>query len=289
MTTVHEALQAAIETLSPTSPTPRLDAQVLLAHVLRFNRTRLFAEPSRPLAPSELSAFQVLIKRRAALEPVAYLTHHKEFYGLDFYVDQRVLVPRPETELLVDLALSRQKHQAAQTAPSVIADIGTGSGCIAVSLAVHVPSARVYAVDLSLDALAVAEINVQRHGVGERVRLLHGNSVAPLPASVDLLVSNPPYTIVADVDENVRRWEPHLALDGGGAAGFDVPITLIRQLPTVLAPHGTALIEIGAWQGALALQVAAAVFPAATITIHKDLAGLDRVLAIETPAQKTQD
>ena len=280
MMTVQQALQAATVQLEPSSASPRLDAEVLLAHVLGTSRAVVLAENRRELLPAEQTAFQALIERRAALEPVAYLTGHKEFYGYDFVVDRRVLVPRPETELLIDLALDWTAQRGAVT-DLTIADIGTGSGCIAVTLALKLPHARVFAVDLSSDALDVARLNVARHGVGERVTLLHGAGCEPLPHAVTLLVSNPPYTILAEVDENVRRWEPQLALDGGDMQGFAIPARLLREIPRYLMPGGALLMELGAWQGRLALETAAALFPGARLKIHQDLAGRDRVLALE--------
>lgn len=280
MTTVAAALHTATGRLRAGSASPRLDAEVLLAHVLGLSRARLLAESQLLLTPEQQASFAALIERRAALEPVAYLTHHKAFYGLDFYVDRRVLVPRPETELLVELA--RAWAAAAQCQPLRIADIGTGSGCLAVTLARELPQARVFAVDLSADALAVAAINVERHAVAERVTLLQGDGCAPLPLPVDLIVANPPYTVLDEIDENVRRWEPHLALDGGAQRGFAAVERLLRQMPDALQPRGAALVEIGAWQGAQALEAAGRIFEGATARLHQDLAGLDRVLAVET-------
>lgn len=279
MSTLRQAVQAASAQLSEHSSSPRLDAELLLAHVLGTSRTYIMAESQRELSPAEQAAFGALVERRAALEPIAYLVGHKEFYGLDFFVDRRVLVPRPETELAVDLALAwAGTHPGALT----IADIGTGSGCIAVTLAVKLPEARIFAVDLSADALAVARINVERHGVADRVTLLQGAGCAPLPTPVALLVSNPPYTIPDEVEENVRRWEPHLALDGGGAQGFDLPAQLLAEIPRYLTPRGAVIMELGAWQGELARQTSAQIFGPARITIHQDLTQRDRVLLIET-------
>lgn len=281
MTTIRDALHAAQQALADRSPSPRLDAEVLLAHVLGVERVYLLAEGRITITPEQEAAFRALIHRRAELEPVAYLVGHKAFYGLDFVVDPRVLVPRPETELIVDLALRwAGQRRAYDSTPLTIADIGTGSGCLAVTLAHHLPDASVYAVDLSVDALAVARINAEQHSLTNRIVLLHGAGCTPLPQPVDLLVTNPPYTILAEVDENVRRWEPHLALDSGGADGFTIPAQLLRELPPYLRSGALVLMEIGAWQGAQARSTAAAVFPQARITIHQDLAGHDRTLEI---------
>jgi release factor glutamine methyltransferase len=161
----------------------------------------------------------------------------------------------------------------------VVADIGTGSGAIAVAVAAHLPGALVYATDLSPEALRVAQQNVERHGLAERVVLRQGDLLEALPEPVDLLLSNPPYTIMSQIDENVRRHEPHLALDGGrdGLAFYE---RLLADGPAKLRPGGAALLEIGATQGAAVADMARAAFPEAQIVVHQDLAGLDRVVAI---------
>jgi release factor glutamine methyltransferase len=160
-----------------------------------------------------------------------------------------------------------------------VADIGTGSGCIAVALATHLPAATIYAADISRGALEVARRNVERHGVAARVRLIEGDLLAALPEPVDLLVSNPPYTILPEIDEGVRRHEPRLALDGG-PSGLDVYRRLIAQAPARLRAGGAVLLEIGAAQGGAVTELARRHFPAARISLHQDLAGLDRVLVI---------
>jgi release factor glutamine methyltransferase len=192
-----------------------------------------------------------------------------------------VLVPRPETEQLVELALREARRIVEQTAALAIADIGTGSGAIAVALALNLPAAQLYAVDLSADALAVARSNVARHGLDERVTLLHGDLLAPLPGPVDLIVSNPPYTVLAEVEPNVRAAEPWLALEGGpdGAAIYR---RLLARAPAYVRAGGAVLLEIGAWQGALVAELLRAAFPQATVEVHQDLAGHDRVVVGRT-------
>ena len=276
MTSVGTALMEATARLRPFSPSARLDAELLLAHVLGVGRAQVVANLRDELSEQVCEQFMALTARRADLEPVAYLTGEREFYGMMLYVDRRVLVPRPETELLVDLAL-----RAARSAPRKelrVADIGTGSGAIALAVAAHLPEARVVATDLSIDALDVARRNIQRHGLGEQITLLHGAGLGVLPGQVDLLLSNPPYTVLAEVDENVRRHEPHLALDAG-PEGLAVIRELIVDAPRYL-DHGTMLIEIAAWQGPAVVDLAVGAFPGAGIAVHRDLAGLDRVLEI---------
>jgi release factor glutamine methyltransferase len=161
-----------------------------------------------------------------------------------------------------------------------VADIGTGTGCIAVAVAANAPQARLYAVDLSPDALRVARRNIERHGLTERVLLLEGDLLDALPEPVDLLLSNPPYTILSEIDEGVRLHEPHLALDGG-PDGLDVYRRLLAAAPTWVRPGGAVMLEIGAWQAADVRKLALAAFPAAQVMVQQDLAGRDRVVLIE--------
>jgi release factor glutamine methyltransferase len=276
--TVRQALAWAVEHLRAYSDTPRLDAEVVLAFTLGWGRARVLAEGAYALAPNQAADFQRLVARRAAREPIAYLVGQREFYGLAFEVSPAVLVPRPETELLVELALGMaQPPTIGQLA--TIADIGTGSGCIAIALAVHLPGVLVYAIDLSPAALDVAGRNAYRHSVADRVRLLQGDLLAPLPQPVDLIVSNPPYTVIDQIDEGVRRYEPRLALDGG-ADGLAVYRRLVPGCAGWLNPGGAALFEIGATQANAVAGLARAAFPAAEVAVHTDLAGRDRVVSV---------
>ena len=276
MTSIGAAIDEATSRLRSSSPTPRLDAELLMAHALGAGRVQVIARLREPIPEGAREQFAALLARREELEPVAYLTGEREFYGLPLYVDRRVLVPRPETEILVELAL--RAGRATPRQELCVADIGTGSGAIAIAVAANLPRARVYATDVSVDALAVAQRNVVRHGLNERIKLLHGAGLAVLPEQVDLLLTNPPYTVLAEVDENVRRHEPHLALDAG-SDGLAVIRELIADAPRYI-DQGTMLIEIAAWQGTAAAALARAAFPRARIHVHRDLAGLDRVLEI---------
>ena len=219
-----------------------MEAEVLLAYILGTSRAVLIAHPERPLTPAQLDRYQALVRRRAADYPLPYLTGRLEFYGLEFEVTPEVLIPRPETEMLVELALARQ--------PASAVDVGTGSGCIAVSLAVHLPEATIYATEISPAALAVARRNAERHGVAERVRLLAGDLLSPCPGPVDLIVSNPPYVSTgerASLPASVREYEPSLALDGG-SDGLDVVRRLLAQAPAVLAaPQPASGACVVAW------------------------------------------
>lgn len=276
--TVAAALAWATAELRAASDTPRLDAELLLAHVLGWGRPRTLAERGHALSDSQRSDFRALVARRAALEPVAYLVGRREFYGLDLLVDRRVLVPRPETELLVELALRHAQRRGA--GPLAIADVGTGSGAIALALAAHLPAAQIYATDISPEALAVAGRNAALHGLAERVRLAQGDLLDALPAPVDLLVSNPPYTILPEISAGVRLHEPHLALDGG-PDGLDVYRRLLAQAPAKLRPGGAIMLEIGAAQAQAVAALARQHLAAARTSVHKDLAGLDRAVVIE--------
>jgi release factor glutamine methyltransferase len=266
----------AVVELTPITDVPRLEAEVLLAHVTGLSRTTLLAHPDRALPSAQQSAYQALIYRRASGYPLPYLIGRVEFYGLEFEVTLEVLIPRPETETLVDLTLARR--------PATVVDVGTGCGCIAVSLAVHLPEAIVCAIEISPAALAVAQRNVERHGVADRVHLMAGDVLTPRPAPVDVIVSNLPYVPTGDcasLPVSVRDHEPHQALDGG-PDGLAVIQQLLVQAPAVLRPGGAMLIEIGADQGEAASRLARAHFPQAEVCVHPDLARRDRVLEVQT-------
>ncbi len=285
MTSIGAALHAATLRLRAVSDTGRLDAELLLAHVLGISRTRLLASLPDLLPVESADAFWTLIARRTDLEPVAYLVGEREFYGLRLRVDPRVLVPRPETEVLVARALEIMAGDPKQDGWRV-ADIGTGSGAIAVAVAANAPEAHVFAVDLSCSALDVARLNVERYGLGDKISLLHGDGLKPLPGPVDLLLSNPPYTILDEVDENVRRHEPHLALDGG-EDGLAVIRELFTDAPRYLE-GGAMLIELAIWQGSTATALAREAFPNAVVRLHRDLTGRERVLEINLMHETTR-
>jgi release factor glutamine methyltransferase len=270
------ALAKAGTELDAITDTSLLEAEILLAHALDMSRANLLTHPERRLETNQLANYQALIRRRASGYPLPYLTGSIEFYGLAFEVTPEVLIPRPETETLVDLALARR--------PATIVDVGAGSGCIAVALAVHLPQATICAIDLSPAALAVARRNVERHGVAERVRLMVGDVLSPRPSPAELIVSNPPYISTGDCASlpiSVRDHEPRPALDGG-PDGLTVVRRLLTQAPAVLEPGGRILIEIGADQGEAVSRLARTYFSRAAICVHPDLAGRDRVLEIET-------
>jgi len=227
---------------------PRLTAEVLLSHVLKVGRVRLYVDLDRPLSKDELTAYRALIARRISGEPTQYLTGVKEFYNRPFKVDARVLIPRPETELLVEACLRALPRDA----PSRALDVCTGSGCIAISLAAERPQASVLATDLSPDACALARENAETLGVGARVTVSQGDLFASVPedARFQLVVSNPPYIASWEIPElsvEVRR-EPHLALDGG-QDGLAVIRRVIEGARRYLVPGGLLAMEIGETQG----------------------------------------
>lgn len=258
---------------------PRLDAEVLLSHILGKDRMYLYVNFDQPLEPTELAAFREAVKKRAQRVPVAYITGRREFFGLSFAVTPAVLIPRPDTEVLVEAAQGRLQGR---TSPLVL-DIGTGSGAIIISLLHKLPEARGTAVDISNEALTVARANAGRLGVGDRLELMRGDLFAPVADRVfDAIVSNPPYIADADLAhlEPELRCEPQAAL-AGGADGLDFYRRLVGGAAALLAPGGFLAVEVGAGQ---APQVVALTTPASDLApaeIVKDYAGIERVVVLE--------
>ncbi|MGK2849549.1 MAG: peptide chain release factor N(5)-glutamine methyltransferase [Candidatus Limnocylindrales bacterium] len=292
MATTRELLDAGIERLRAAgSESPRLDAQLLLAHVNGVDRTTILAHPDAPVGTGPAAAFQRLVARRVAGEPVAYLRGIKEFHGLAFVVDDRALIPRPETERLVDLAIAALMAWLSadpDAAPPRVIDVGTGSGAIAVALAVALRARRVpadavaiLATDVSADALDLARENAVGHGVGDRLRFELADLLPPDPPSFDLVLANLPY-VRSDAMAGLpaaTTFEPALALDGG-PDGLAVIGRLLECLSAVLTDDGQALLEIGADQEAGITDLVAARLPGWTCAIERDLAGLPRVARV---------
>jgi release factor glutamine methyltransferase len=255
----------------------RLDAELLLAFVLGTDRVGVYLRFDRPLGLPEVDGYRALIKRRGEGEPVAHLTGTREFWSRPFGVSQDVLIPRPETELVVERALALVPTRER---PLRVLDLGTGSGAIAVALAAELPAADVVAVDASDAALAIAERNVATAELAGRVTLLLGDWTTALPADArfDLVVSNPPYIPsddIAALAPEVRR-EPRLALDGG-ADGLAAYRRIIPEAARVLVPGGALVLEVGAGQApAVAELLAAHAFT--SVARHADLAGIERVV-----------
>jgi release factor glutamine methyltransferase len=274
---VRDVLQVGLRRLQEVAHAPLLEAELLLSGATRVPRTALLAHPEWQVSADQLGTYWRWVGRRADGTPLPYLTGRIEFFGLEIEVTPDVLIPRPETETLVELALDRR--------PRLIVDVGTGSGCIAIALGTHLPESRVVATDLSALALRVAAANVRRHGLERQVLLLQGDLVDGLRGPVDLVVSNPPYVAEEEwpqLPRSVREFEPGLAL-AGGRGGLDVVRRLVTSAPRLLRPGGALLIEIGAAQGRRALALAHSVLPGAAIAVRVDLAGRDRVLEVVLP------
>jgi release factor glutamine methyltransferase len=293
-TTVGQLLRDAAARLTQSgSDTPRLDAEVLLGHVMRVDRATLLAGPEAGVGPEAAAEFERLVERRARGEPVSYIRGLKEFYGLVLSVDPRALIPRPETETLVDLALQRLATMLTsaprdEDSPLTIWDVGTGSGAIAVAVAVesrrrgYAHDIRLRATDISADALALALENAVVHGVADLIDFATADLTdAPAVEPVDLLLANLPYipTDVVPTLPVAASFEPAGALDGG-ADGLDLIRTLIAQLPEELRPMGSALLEIGADQSDAVLQAAGSLGEGWRSGVHDDLGGRPRVLEI---------
>lgn len=281
--TVGEAVRGAQRRFQAAGvETAGLDAQVLLGHVLGVGRAWIIAHPEASLTPDQELAFERLVQRREARRSVAYLTGQREFYGLDFLVDERVLVPRPETELLVEraVALAHEWRAVHGQWPRVV-DVGAGSGAIGVSLAVTVPALPLLdLVDVSPAALEVARANAERHDVAARLRFWVGDLLTPLPEPVDLVLANLPYIeteVIPTLAPEVQQ-EPQLALDGG-PDGLDPFRRLFAQVPHHVTPGGALLLEIGAEQGQAVSELAHVLHPH-SVMVHTDLAGLNRLVEV---------
>lgn len=274
-------------------PSPRLDAEVLLAHVLGGRKTELYGRLRAALDPRLRAVFWQAIRRRARREPVQYITGVQEFWSLEFSVNRHVLIPRPETELVVEVALDVLCSSAA---PRIL-DLGTGSACIAVALATQLPQARLWACDVSAEALAVARTNAVHHGVADRIVFVqadmrgglsdgHPRGDAPIgPSGFDLIVTNPPYIAepeFATLQAEVRDWEPRLALNGG-RDGLDFYRRLLQDCPVRLRRGGWLVMEIGASQSEAVVCMAKSQDGLGGCELSYDYAGLPRVVAVCRP------
>jgi release factor glutamine methyltransferase len=281
-----------------------LEAEVLLRHTLappperEISRAYLLSHLDDPIEPAAATRFEAFISRRLAREPTAYITGHREFYGLDFEVTPAVLIPRPETEILVETAIeyARAAHPEAlqgrtegpSTRPLTIADIGTGSGCIAVALAVSLPEVRLQAVDISPGAIEVARRNARRHGVEGRIEFYQGDLLSRLTDAPDLVVANLPYVNTsgwAALPAELRDHEPQLALEAG-KDGLDLIRRLLQQARERLGPASAILLEVAYDQAEAVVDLVRVSFPAANVEVRRDLAGHERVVGIKSIGKK---
>lgn len=280
--TVQEVLVSAVRALGARNgyASARLEAEILLAHTLNISRALLLARLGDAIADKDAAQFAGMVARRAQGEPLAYIVGHQEFYGLDFYVDRRVLIPRHETEHVVEFAL-RALKKIPHLEP-VIVDAGTGSGAIALALARHTSHTKIIATDISPDALAVAKLNAARLHLTERVEFCQTDLLEGIAAPIDILTANLPYIPLERFERlprEIRRYEPLLALMAG-LDGLSVIRRLLKQVEAHMARSGFIFLEISEEQGDAARELVNVILPRAQVEIHRDLEGLDRVVEI---------
>ena len=287
---LREALQSVTQTLRRAGiADASVEAELLLGHILGMSKTQLYIEPERSLTSVETEHLCHLVRRRLDHEPAAYILGNCEFYGIDFCIDCHTFIPRPETELLVEKAVelaSRISHQGKRI---TIADVGTGCGAIAISLALALPQAKIYATDISASALQVAEMNCRRHAVSSQVELLQGNLLEPLSQPVDMIVANLPYIKSCefkDLSPEVRNFEPTTAL-AGGEDGLGKIQQILEQMPGKLNYGGCFLLEIGQGQGRMVTSLIKSYFPQASMELISDLGGIERVVKVGLQVRKS--
>ncbi|MBI4675757.1 MAG: peptide chain release factor N(5)-glutamine methyltransferase [Chloroflexi bacterium] len=281
--TVQEVLVSAVRALGARNgyAAARLEAEILLAHTLNISRALLLARLGEPISSANAAQFAGMVARRAQHEPLAYILGHQEFYGLDFIVDRRVLIPRPETEHVVELALDALK-KIAHPEP-VIADVGTGSGAIALALVHKTTQTKIYATDVSPDALAVAQLNAARFRLSERVEFRNTDLLEGITTPLDLITANLPYIPLersSRLPREIRAYEPRVATIAG-LDGLSVIRRLLQQVESHAARACFIFLEISEEQGDAVKDLVNAVLPHAQVQIHRDLEQLDRVVEIQ--------
>lgn len=266
---------------------PRLNAETLLAHQLKTGRLELYLHFDKPLKASEVSGYRALVRRRLKGEPLQYLTGVQEFWSLEFLVDSSVLIPRPESELLVEIAVTRVKDVlgSGECGPTIL-DLGTGCGVLAVSLAKEIPEARLVATDISSKAVELAYVNAERHKVSERIEFREGDlwdPLTPQDPGFDVIVANPPYVAsedYGDLPPEVRDYEPRMALDGG-SAGMKLIEGIISESIYYLKPAGVLIVEMAPEQTGKAISMLSKIDGFGGIRRVKDYSGAYRVVAAE--------
>lgn len=283
---LRQALQSGVQCLSRAGiDTARLDAEVLLGHVLAMTREQLVSMSDMPMTDDQTQRYEATLRRRLEREPVAYITGHQEFWSLDFHVTPDVLIPRPETENLVEVALSVAAGMI-HAAPMKILEIGTGSGAVAISLAKELASAELWATDVSTAAIAIARGNATRNGMSGKIKFLYGDLFAPIEAEAGeftLIVANPPYVRgeeIAGLAPEVSHWEPREALDGG-VDGLDFYRWIAARASSYLALRGAVALEIGSDMGEAVAKMFDANGRYESAKIFQDYAGRDRVVVAQ--------
>ena len=283
---LRQALRSAAQTLLRAGiPDASVEAELLVGHVMGMSRTQLYTEPERSLTTAEAEALRGTLRRRLDREPAAYILGHCGFCGIDLYVDRHTLIPRPETELLVEKAIELARRMWDVEQQMSVADIGTGCGAIAISLALALPQAKIYATDISASALRLADANCRRHAVSGRVELLQGDLLEPLPEAVDVIVANLPYVRRDEfsyLSQEIRDFEPEIAL-AGGDDGLDKIRQMLEQLPGKLNSRAGILLEIGQGQSRAVADLIGRTFPRASIELIRDPAGIDRLVRAAQP------
>ena len=297
-TTIRHALRAAIAQLDQAHvDAPATTARLLLGEILGKSKEWLVAHGDETLDDRTRQHFDAKLYRVIAHEPLFYVLGHREFYGLDLIVDKRVLIPRPETEMLVELALGSLSHPSTLAQEERVGvresihllDVGTGSGAVPIAVAKHAPHAKIMATDISADALDVARMNAERHGVADRITFVQADLLDGIDVLPTVITANLPYVTREEIDglpPEIQDHEPRVALDGGDD-GLDLVRRLLRQIADIRkgnhagSPLRAAFLEFGASQGQAALAAAHGIVPDARSEVLKDLAGLDRVLAVK--------
>ena len=281
MASLREVIQQTHRVLEESGiPDARLEAEVMVMSLMRMPRQDIYAHQEAEVGAQQEQELAGIVARRLKREPMAYILGYREFYGINLLVNSSVMIPRPETETMVEHALF-MALMGMESRDLVIADVGTGCGAIAVNLAIHLPAARIYAVDISDGVLDVASYNVRAHNVADRVILGKGNLLEPVPEPVDLIVANLPYIPakrIASLQPEIQ-WEPQEALDGG-LEGLDQIRGLLSQAPGKVKDQGTILLELDPEQVATVEEIAQRQFPDATLSVEQDLAHQDRIFVV---------